>query len=83
MGVLVLNPDAAASVVAALVAAFHGNAGPPVDAPGRGWDVADEPTRHDGLAGGSFDDAGFPAASRALASDGVWVGRLAGPGTFS
>jgi hypothetical protein len=82
LGVVVLSPDAAASVVGALVAAFHGRTGAAVDALGRGWDVADEPVRHDGLAGGSFDDAGFPAASHPLASDGVWVGRLEGPGTF-
>jgi hypothetical protein len=82
LDVLVLNPDAAASVVAALAAAFHGKGAVSVDALGRGWDIADEPVRDDGLAGGSFDDAGFPTACCPLAEDGVWVGRLEGPGTF-
>jgi hypothetical protein len=80
--VLLLTPDAAAPVVAALVAAFHGPGAVRVEAAGIGWRVSDEPIRHDGLAGGMFDDAGFPTTTRALADDGVWVGRLDGPGTF-
>ena len=82
LGVLVLAPDAASAVVAALVERFHG-AGPAHSTKsGHGWDVTDEPIRPDGLAGGSFDDAGFPAVSRVLAADGLWVDRLGGPGTF-
>jgi hypothetical protein len=80
--VLVLTPDAAAPVVAALVAAFHGRGASRVGALGRGWDIADEPVRNDGLAGGSFDDAGFATSRCQLAKDGVWVGRLEGPGTL-
>jgi hypothetical protein len=80
--ILILTPDAAAPVVAALVAAFHGSGASPVGALGRGWDIADEPVRNDGLAGGSFDDAGFATSHCPLAKDGVWVGRLEGPGTF-
>ena len=79
---LVFTPDAAAPVVAALVTAFHGPDAVPMNAAGIGWRVSDEPNRHDGLAGGSFDDAGFPTTARELAADGVWVGRLEGPGTF-
>jgi len=82
MQVLVLTPDAAASVVSALVDAFHGTGSAPWRQSGRGWEVLDAPTWPEALAGGSFDDAGFPAASRALATDGVWVGNLEGPGTF-
>jgi hypothetical protein len=82
LDVLVFTPDAAAPVVAALVTTFHGPGAAPVSAAGIGWRVSDEPNRHDGLAGGSFDDAGFPTTARALAADGVWVGRLDGPGTF-
>lgn len=82
LDVLLLTPDAAAPVVAALVAAFHGPGAAHVEAAGIGWRVSDEPIRHDGLAGGSFDDAGFPTTTRTLADDGVWVGRLDGPGTF-
>jgi hypothetical protein len=81
-GALVLTPDAAAPVVEALVTAFHGKGAIPANDLGRGWSVTDEPTRPDGLAGGSFDDVGFPASTRALATDGVWVGRLEGPGTY-
>jgi hypothetical protein len=80
--VLVFTPDAAAPVVAALVTMFHGPDAVPMHAAGIGWRVSDEPNRRDGLAGGSFDDAGFPTTARALAADGVWVGRLDGPGTF-
>jgi hypothetical protein len=82
LDVLVFTPEAAAPVVAALVGTFHGPSGVPVDAAGIGWGIADEPIRHDGLAGGSFDDAGFPTNARTLATDGNWVGRLDGPGTF-
>jgi len=80
--VLVLAPDAASSVVAALVEAFHGTGSAQWAECGDGWDVVDEPVRPDGLSGGSFDDAGFPAVSRVLATNGVWVGRLGGPGSF-
>ena len=82
LDVLVLTPDAASAVVAALVERFHGTGSAPSTRSGHGWDVADEPIRPDGLAGGSFDDAGFPAVSRVLAADGLWVDRLGGPGTF-
>lgn len=80
--VLVFSPDAAAPVVTALVDAFHGTGSAKAVEFGKGWHVADEPVRNDGLAGGSFDDSGFPAASRVLAADGVWVGRLEGAGSF-
>ena len=79
---LVLTPDAASSVVAALVDAFHGTGSAQWAECGDGWDIVDDPVRSDGLSGGSFDDAGFPAVSRVLAADGVWVERLGGPGTF-
>ena len=79
---LVLTHEAASAVVAALVDAFHGTGAADWKASGDGWDVADEPVRPDGLAGGSFDDAGFPAMSQTLAANGFWVGKLEGPGTF-
>ena len=79
---LVLAPAAAAPLVSALVDAFHGSGPARAVNVGKGWHVVDEPVRSDGLAGGSFDDAGFPAASRILATDGVWVGMLKGPGSF-
>jgi len=80
--VLVLTPSAAAPVVAALVESFHGKDSAEWVKSGDGWDVVDEPARLDGLSGGSFDDAGFPAVSRVLAADGFWVGQIGGPGTY-
>jgi hypothetical protein len=82
LGVLVLTPIAATSVVTALVDEFHGPTSHRAKRMGAGWDLVDDPVRPDGLAGGSFDDAGFPAGSRRLARQGVWLGRLGGPGTL-
>jgi predicted Zn-dependent protease len=80
-GGVVLLPSAAAVVVSALVETFHGSLGEWVE-PGAAWDIIDEPTRSNGLAGGSFDDAGFPTSTRVLARNGVWVGGIRGPGTL-
>jgi hypothetical protein len=82
LGVLVLTPHAAAPVVAALVDEFHSSTSAGPIEIGGDWEVIDEPIRSDGLAGGSFDDAGFPAARRELARGGNWRGRLGGPGTL-
>jgi len=79
---LILTPRAAAPIVAALVDAFHGAHAVPRGELGPGWAVADEPVGSGGLAGGSFDDAGFPAERRVLAAEGLWVDRLGGPGTY-
>jgi len=79
---LILTPRAAAPVVAALVARFHGSRAVPRGPAGTGWTVADDPAIAGALAGGSFDDAGFPSTRRELAAGGLWVGRLSGPGTF-
>ena len=82
LGVVVLTPDAASPVVASLVESFHGAGAPSATRSGPGWNVADDPSRSEGLAGGTFDDAGFPATTRVLATDGLWVGKLGGPGTL-
>ncbi len=82
LGVLVLTSDAASSVAAALVDTFHGVGVAHSTKSGPGWEITDEPNRSEGLAGGSFDDAGFPAVSRVLAADGLWMGKIGGPGTF-
>jgi hypothetical protein len=82
LGVLALTPDASSSVVAALVDLFHGAEAPQRTSYGVGWTVTDEPGRPEGLAGGYFDDAGFPAMPRYLATDGVWMGGIHGPGTI-
>jgi hypothetical protein len=79
---LVLLSDAAAVITASLVETFHGMDSLQWVEAGKGWSVADDPLDPRGLSGGSFDDVGFPAASRVLASDGLWVGGLGGPGTF-
>jgi len=80
--VLELSPEAAAPLVAALVAEFHIREQSAVARFGRGWDVVDDPTLEEGLSGGTFDDVGFPAEKTILAENGIWVGRLGGPGTF-
>jgi hypothetical protein len=82
LDVLVLAPDAASPVATALVDRFHGPHALPGAPCGGGWDVIDDPGRRDGLAGGSFDDVGFPTSQRVLAKEGVWMGRLGGPGSF-
>ena len=79
---LLMTPRAAASVVTALVSAFHREGSPKSAHCGPGWEIADEPVRPDALVGGTFDDAGFPTARRVLATDGLWVGALAGSGTI-
>jgi hypothetical protein len=79
---LLLAPRAAAPVVTALVNAFHREDSPKRERGGPGWDIADDPSCSDGLVGGTFDDAGFPTSRRVLAKDGLWVGSVAGPGTF-
>ncbi len=77
---LILTPDAAAPLVAALVARMHMSADGAGEALGAGWSLNDDPLRNDGLTGGSFDDAGFPSGLKPLAVDGIWVGQLNGPG---
>ena len=79
---LVFTPEAAAAVVTALVGQFHGAGMGVRTRSGVGWDIADEPSRPKGLAGGTFDDAGFSATDRVLAKDGLWVGSLEGPGSL-
>lgn len=79
---IILNPEAAAPVVASLTEAFHSEERLFSTRCGVGWGVVDDPLRLDGLAGGTFDDAGFPAAPRTLAADCLWVDRLEGPGTL-
>jgi hypothetical protein len=78
---LILAPAAAAEIVSALVGSFHGSHSVWVEA-GPGWDVTDEPSDPRGLAGGDFDDVGFPSRSTALAREGIWVGRIEGPGSY-
>jgi hypothetical protein len=82
LGVVVFRPGAATSVVGALVDAFHGPSSIRPIRLGDGWEISDEPVRADGLAGGSFDDAGFSTEPLVLAARGAWLGRLSGPGSF-
>ena len=80
--IMVLTSEAAAPLVVNLVTTFHGPESKAGTSFGPGWSVSDEPDRPDGLVGGTFDDAGFPSRLKPLASCGVWVGRLGGPGSF-
>lgn len=79
---VVLRPDAAGVVVASLAERFHGSEPAEWVTPGSGWELIDDPIAPAGLAGGSFDDLGFPAARRVLCKDRLWVGGTTGPGTF-
>ena len=79
---LLLAPGAAAAVVARLTHIVHGPAPELGREVGRGWVVDDEPQDARGLAGGVFDDAGFPTRRRALATDGRLVGGIDGAGCY-
>ena len=81
-GALHLSPPAAAAVVTRLVATAHGPSPQLGRDVGRGWVIADDPYDPRGLAGGEFDDAGFPTRRRALAQDGKIVAGIDGPGAF-
>lgn len=76
-----LTPQAAASLIPALVTVLHGSSrtGGTV---GAGWSVHDDPLHDRGLVGGAFDDLGFEAGRLVLASEGQLRRPLAGPGTF-
>ena len=79
---VLLAPGAAAAVGARLAHIVHGPAPELGREVGRGWIVDDEPQDARGLAGGVFDDAGFPTRRRALAIDGKIVGGIDGPGSY-
>jgi len=73
---LVLAPSASGALVSALVSAFHRSN----EQCGAGLDVDDVPAHEEGLAGGAFDDAGFPTSPRPITADGYWVPFEPGPG---
>lgn len=77
---LLLLPNAAASLVRALVEALHSDrrtVGLPV---GRGWVVAEDPLAPDAPFGASFDDAGFESRAVELADGRTVTGAIEGPG---
>lgn len=78
----VLTPEAAASLVPAVVTALHGSGSPENAEVGPGWRIEDVPDHADGLVGGKFDDAGYPSGATILADRGRSRGRLEGPGFF-
>ena len=79
---LVFLPEAASPIVSALTVAFHTAKAPSNIQGGTGWTLDDDPLRSDGLAGGTFDDAGFPAERLSLAVEGRKVGGIHGPGAL-
>ena len=79
---MILEPLAAAPIISALAAEFYVTDSVPAANAGPGWGLIDDPLRVNGLTGGSFDDAGFPAAPVALAADGVSTGYIWGPGSL-
>jgi hypothetical protein len=82
METLALEPGAAAPVVASLVQAVHTSEAFIGSPTGPGWSVADDPGCPDGLAGGEFDDAGFPTSRRVLADGRHVSASLDGPGSY-
>ena len=79
-GPVVLEGRAAGELVRHLAAAVHGRGAAPGAPVGSGWRVVDDPLDPDGLSGGRFDDAGFPAGRRALSDGRQAVGALEGRG---
>jgi hypothetical protein len=77
-----LAPSAASPLVMTLVQAVHSSPEWIGTETGKGWDVIDDPLAPQGLAGGAFDDAGFPTARRTLAEGGKIMGALDGPGSY-
>ena len=75
---LFVQPPAAGVLVAALEKAL-GSTG---DACGDALEVDDVPDHALGLAGGCFDDAGFPTSHQTVAAGGYWVPRRLGPGNL-
>jgi predicted Zn-dependent protease len=78
----VLSPQAAASLVPALVAVIHAPGRRPGGKVGAGWSLHDDPLHERGLVGGAFDDVGFDADRVVLAEGGIVRRALDGPGTF-
>lgn len=79
---IILSPDAASRIALALVGRFHGVEPALGLGVGAGWVVLDDPWFEAGIAGGSFDDAGFPTSRRVLADGTHVVGGLRGMGTY-
>jgi len=75
---LLIEPSAAGALVEALARALGTTAEPCGDA----LVVDDVPDHVLGLAGGSFDDAGFPTSHQKVAVGGNWVSRRLGPGNL-
>ncbi|MBZ5638934.1 MAG: hypothetical protein LAO51_09295 [Acidobacteriia bacterium] len=76
VGDLAITGDAAALLVASLVNRLHGSGAMAGQTVGRAWRVRDDPWDPAGLAGGRFDDAGFPTSLLVLADGSSVVGRL-------
>lgn len=79
---LLLRPHAAAPIISALTSRYFVDPEPPEIRGGEGWSLSDDPIRVDGLAGGTFDDAGFPSHPRELVVGGRPTGSIWGPGTL-
>ena len=75
---LLIEPSAAGALVEALARALGSTGQPCSDA----LVVDDVPDHALGLAGGSFDDAGFPTSRQKVAANGNWVSRPLGPGNL-
>ncbi len=79
---VVFLPEAAASLVTALVRVLRAGVDEFRPEIGPGWRVADDPFDPRALLGGPFDDAGFPAARKILWDGRQAVEEIEGPGHF-
>ena len=79
-GILLLEPTDAAVVVRALATELCAPGRPTRQAVGPGFRVSDDPVHPKGLAGGKFDDAGFPAIRKPLADGNLILALFEGRG---
>jgi hypothetical protein len=68
---VVFRPEAAASIVRALVLALHGTQAVPRTSVGPGWVIEDRPRDEHALFGGTFDDLLHPTESVCFAAGGT------------
>jgi hypothetical protein len=79
---LVVGGGAAASLVASLAGSFHGYGCAIGRTVGRAWKLRDDPLEAAGLAGGRFDDTGFPTRPLVLADGRTTLGSLGTRGHY-
>jgi len=77
---LILLPEAAATLIHAVAAVVHGESASVGGPGGEAWSLTDEPVLPGMLFGGAFDGVGHPTRSVVLAGEGRIRARLSGRG---